>query len=79
MIYLWELDDERLRNVHGVVDVIKYLGQFLLVGRENFRNRHDDVLDFILLKAKLQLEHLDQRGRHMNNIQQSVCLAICVM
>lgn len=64
VIYLWELDDKRLRNIHGVVDVIKYMGQFLLVGRENFRNRHDDVLDFIFPKAKLQLEHLDQRDAY---------------
>lgn len=47
-----------LGNAHGVVHVVKYLGQFCLVRRQQFWDFGDHVLYFTLAEAELELINL---------------------
>lgn len=73
--YLWKLCDQVMGNFHGVVDKVKYLGQLPFIGCQNLWDGNNNVLDLILLKAKLYFAHLQNTFKkkdfvyHLNKLK----------
>lgn len=57
-IYLWELGDQVVGHLHGIVEEVKYLGKLLFIGSQHFWDSNNYVLDLIFLKAELYFTHL---------------------
>lgn len=57
-MYLWELGNQVVGHLHGIVEEVKYLCELLFIGSQHFWDSNNYVLDLISLKAKLDFTHL---------------------
>lgn len=58
MIYLRELCDQVVWNLHGVMEVVKNLCKLPFICGQHFRDGNNNVLNLIFLEAKLQFTNL---------------------
>ena len=56
--HLWELCDQVVGYLHGVVEEVECLSELLSISRQHLRDGNNYVLDLIFLEAKLYFTHL---------------------
>lgn len=56
--HLRKLGNQVVRNLHCIVDVVKYLRQFPFISSQYFWDNSHNVLNLISLEAKLYLADL---------------------